>query len=615
VDGGSVIAESVVQQVTRRQYRAAGEAPLDPAETLASVVRHLRDDVPDRPTVAVRRGEGFEQRDARWFAGEVEALARGLIGVGLEHGDRIGLHSATRLEFTLLDYAAWLVGVVVVPLYETASAEQVAWILSDSGARILVCEDAALEAIHRSVADRTPACERVLTIEDGGLEVLKEHGEGVLPSELRERAAAVRQVDVATIVYTSGTTGMPKGCVLSHRNLLWDAVQVAHAGRDFMLPGSRTLLFLPLAHIFARVIQITCVRSGVIVGYSAGVPSLTEELPLLRPDFLLAVPRVFQKIHDGARQRAIDAGRGRVFDLAVTTAERYSREREAGRISPRTRAAHAVLDRLVYSRLRAAMGGGITHAVSGGAALGERLGHFFSGVGITVLEGYGLTETSAGATINRPDALRIGTVGKPVPGAAVRIADDGEVEVAGPHVFQGYFGDDDATRSVMTADGWFRTGDLGRLDGEGFLTITGRKKEIIVTAAGKNVAPNILEDALRAHPLVSQAVVVGDGRPFIGALLTLEPDAFARWASAAGRAGASVSEIVADERLQAELQGAVDAANRLVSRAESIRAFRVLPEDFTVGVELSQKMSVKRHVVAERYAEVVESIYRGAQQQ
>ena len=604
---GSVIGE----RSARRQYTARGEVGLDPGETLGSVIAHLRERVPDRPAVAVRVGGDFVEWDAARFAGEVEGLARGLIGCGVGHGDRIAVHSSTRIEFTLLDYAAWVVGAVVVPLYETSSAEQVAWILADSGARILVCENGSLAAVHAEVSDRTPDVERVLLIEDGGLEELRELGDGVLSSELRGRAAAVGQHDVATIVYTSGTTGMPKGCVLTHRNLLWDAVQVAEVGRDFMRPGARTLLFLPLAHIFARVIQVTCVRAGIVVGYSTGIPALTEELQLMRPDFLLAVPRVFQKVHDGARQKAVEAGRGRVFDLAAATAERFSRERQAGRVSPRTRAAHAVFDRLVYARLRAAMGGSVTHAVSGGAALGERLGHFFSGVGIVVLEGYGLTETSAGATINRPESQRIGTVGKPLPGAAVRIAPDGEVELAGPHVFAGYFGDDDATRAVMTDDGWFRSGDLGRLDGEGFLTITGRKKEIIVTAAGKNVAPNVLEDALRAHPLVSQAVVVGDGRPFIAALMTLEPEAAARWAASVGLSGAVGTDLVDDPRLRAELQQAVDAANRHVSRAESIRSFHVLPEDFTVGVELSQKMSVKRHVVTERYAAVIEDLYDG----
>jgi len=579
---------------SRRRYRSSGEVRLASSENLASVLRRSYDETPDRPVVAVRDGPVFRERDVRWFVGEVEALASGLVGMGIERGDRIAILSSTRVEFTLIDYAAWLIGAIVVPLYETSSQEQIAWILSDSGSRLLVCENAGLAALHAAVAARTPACERVLTIDEGGLDALKDAGDGVLPSELRERSAAVGQHDVATIVYTSGTTGMPKGCVLTHRNLLWDAAQVAHAGRSFIRPGARTLLFLPLAHIFARVIQITCIRAGVVVGYATDVAALTDELPLLRPDFLLAVPRVFQKVHDGARRKAVEAGKGRVFDLAAATAERFSREREAGRLTTRTRAAHAVFDRLVYARLREAMGGRVTHAVSGGAALGERLGHFFSGVGIVVLEGYGLTETSAGATINRPDAQRIGTVGKPVPGSSVRIAEDGEVEIAGPHVFSGYFGDAVATAAVMTDDGWFLTGDLGSLDGEGYLTITGRKKEIIVTAAGKNVAPNLLEDALRAHRLVSQAVVVGDGRPFIAALLTLEAES---------------GPLPTGDALQSELQAAVDAANALVSRAESIRAFRVLPEDFVVGVELSQKMSVRRHVVLERYADIIDDLY------
>jgi long-chain acyl-CoA synthetase len=560
---------------SRRQYTSPGAVALDASENLASVLWHLREHAPDRPVVAVRAGDAFEDRSARWFVAEVESMARGLIALGVASGDRVALYSSTRLEFTLMDYAIWAAGAVTVPLYETSSAEQVAWILSDSGARILICEDAGLEAIHRQVADRAPACERAFTIAEGGLETLKGLGESVAPDEVRTRSDATRQDAVATIVYTSGTTGNPKGCVLTHRNLLWDAVQVREAGRDFLVAGSRTLLFLPLAHIFARVIQVSCIRAGVTIGYSSGVAALSEELGMFRPDFLLAVPRVFQKVFDGARQKAADAGRARVFDLAAVTAERFSREQQDGRVSSRTRAAHAVFDRLVYARLRQAMGGRVQYAISGGAALGERLGHFFNGAGIAVLEGYGLTESSAGATINRPGAQRIGTVGKPVPGAAVRIADDGEVELAGPHVFVGYFGDEAATAAVLTDDGWFRTGDLGRLDGEGFLSITGRKKEIIVTAAGKNVAPNVLEDAVRAHPLVSQAVVVGDARPFIGALLTLEPEAFARWASDHGRPGASVADLRDDDGLVAELQAAVDAANARVSRAESIRAFRI----------------------------------------
>jgi len=601
---------------SRRQYTSPGAVDVDPKENLTSVLWHLRERAPDRPVVAVRRsgseGAVFEERSGRWFVDEVEALARGLIGLGIAPGDRVALHSATRLEFTLMDYAIWAAGAVTVPLYETSSPEQVAWILSDSGARLIVCEDAALEAVFRGVADRAPGCERVLTIAEGGLETLKGFGESIAPDEVRARAEATEQRATATIVYTSGTTGSPKGCVLTHRNLLWDAVQVREAGREFFVVGSRTLLFLPLAHIFARIVQVSSVRSGVVLGFSTGIPQLSEELGIFRPDFLLAVPRVFQKIFDGARQKAVDAGRGRIFDLAAETAQRYSRERQDGTLTVRTRAAHAVFDRLVYARLRDALGGRVRFAISGGAALGERLGHFFNGVGVTVLEGYGLTETSAGATINRPDAQRIGTVGKPVPGASVRIAEDGEVELAGPLVFEGYFGDEQASAEVLSADGWFRTGDLGELDGEGFLRITGRKKEIIVTAAGKNVAPNVLEDVLRAHPMVSQAMVVGDGRPFIGALLTVEPEVFARWAAEHGKTSVDLDGLTEDPELLAELQEAVDAANTRVSRAESIRSFRILATDFSVGVELSQKMSVRRHVVLERYAELIEDLYGGS---
>ena len=318
---------------------------------------------------------------------------------------------------------------------------------------------------------------------------------------------------------------------------------------------------------------------------------------------------MFEKVYNGARQRADADGKARIFDLAAATAVRYSREQQEGRVSPRTRVAHAAFDRLVYGRLREALGGRARYAISGGAALGERLGHFFNGIGVTILEGYGLTETSAGATINRPNAQRIGSVGKPVPGASVRIAADGEIELAGGHIFQGYYKDPAATAEVMTDDGWFRTGDIGQLDGEGYLSITGRKKELIVTAAGKNVAPAALEDPLRAHPLISQAMIVGDGRPFIAALITLDADALPAWAEGQGRAGASMVELARDPSLLAAVQEAVDAANRNVSRAESIRAFRVLESDFTVGEELSQKQSLKRHVILERYAEVIDSIY------
>jgi long-chain acyl-CoA synthetase len=595
---------------TRRQYTSPGPVPVDPSENLTTVLWAMRARAPEHPVLAVRESDAFVEWSAARFVDTVEEFARGLIGLGIAPGDRVALHSATRPEFTLLDYAIWAAGAISVPMYETSSAEQVAWILEDSGARLLLSEDAELRAIHTAVAARVPTCERALTITEDGLDVLRAAAQAVPGDEVRRRSDATDGSSVATLVYTSGTTGRPKGCILTHGNLLWDAIQVAAAGDAFFVRGARTLLFLPLAHIFARVVQVSAVRTGVTLGYSTGLANLSEELGIFRPDFLLAVPRVFEKVHNGARQKAVEAGRGGVFDRAAATAERWSRERQAGRLTLRTRTAHAVFDRLVYARLRAALGGRVAYAISGGAALGERLGHFLNGVGITVLEGYGLTETSAGATINRPDAQRVGSVGKPVPGASVRIAADGEVELAGPHIFRGYHGDEAATREVLSDDGWFRTGDLGRLDGEGYLFITGRKKELLVTAAGKNVAPNTLEDPLRAHPLISQAVVVGDARPFIAALITLDVDALGPWLAARGRTGGvDPAALVEDPELLAELEGAVEQANRMVSRAESIRAFRVLPTDFTVGVELSQKQSLRRHVITEQYAAEIEALY------
>jgi long-chain acyl-CoA synthetase len=593
----------------RRSYTSPAEVPLIASENLTASLWRDRDRHPERPALAVPGTDGFELWSVTRFATEVEALARGLIAAGIGPGDRVALLSGTRVEFTLLDYAIWATGAVSVPLYEAASAEQIAWIVADSGARMIVCENAESTARFRSVSERAPDCQRVLTIEEDALLTLRRMGESVADATLAERVRQTTTESVATIVYTSGTTGRPKGCVLTHGNLLWDAQQLEAAGRDLLFAGQRTLLFLPLAHIFARVIQITCIRSGVLLGFATSLDDLVEDLGRYRPDFLLAVPRVFEKVYNGARHRAEADGRVRIFDLAAATAERFSREREQGRVRPTTRLAHGVFDRLVYVRLRAALGGEVRFAISGGAALGERLGHFFNGIGVRILEGYGLTETSAGATINRPDAQRIGSVGKPLPGASVRIADDGEIQVHGPHIFVGYHGDEAATREVMTTDGWFRTGDLGHLDSEGFLFITGRKKELIVTAGGKNVSPTVLEGPLRAHPLISQAVVVGDARPFIAALITLDPDALAAWLAADGRAGVEASELVEDPQLLANVQSAIDEVNTLVSRAESIRAFRILPADFTVGVELSQKHSLRRHVILERHAAVIDAIY------
>jgi long-chain acyl-CoA synthetase len=595
-----------------QEYTSPGEVAVAADANLTRVVWETARSAPDRPTLAERQGDRFVDWSARRFADEVLALAKGLVALGVEPGQRVCLYSSTRLEWTLLDYAVWAAGAVTVPIYETSSAEQVEWIVSDSDAVAILIETPELEATWSQVATRLPACAHALVLEAGALDQLRVAGAEVGEEVVRARADAVGPDDLATIVYTSGTTGRPKGCLLTHGNFVWTMSQAQSVLPEVFRPGGRTLLFLPLAHIYARVIQTMCVTTGVTLAFSSGIPQLPEELRIYQPPFVLAVPRVFEKIYNGARQKAQAEGKASIFDRAVDVAERYSRQQAAGRPSVGTRLQHAVFDRLVYGKLRTAMGGQLTYAMSGGAALGERLGHVFHGMGVTILEGYGLTETTAPHTASQPGALRIGTVGRPLPGASVRIADDGEVLLKGGNIFRGYHHAPEATAEVLTGDGWFHSGDIGALDDAGYLRITGRKKEIIVTAGGKNVAPAVLEDRLRGHALVSQSMVVGEKQPFVAALVAIDPEAFALWAPANGAAGATVADLIDDPRLHAEVQRAVDDANRAVSKAESIRTFRILPEDFVVGEELSQKLSVKRYVVAEKYADVIDDIYAGA---
>jgi long-chain acyl-CoA synthetase len=595
-----------------QEYTSPGEVAVDPSDNLTRALWKAAEQRPDTPIVAHRVGDRFVEWSNRQFADEVLGVAKGLVAKGIQPGDRVCIYSATRIEWTVLDFAIWTAGAVTVPIYETSSAEQIEWIVTDSAAKAILIETPELKGVYEQVAAKLPGCEHALVIEEGALEELKQAGAGIDDAQVRATADAVQGSDLATIVYTSGTTGRPKGCVISHHNFVWDATQVEAGAKEFFNEGGRTLLFLPLAHIFARIIQTSCIRAGVTLGYSTGIPNLMEELGMFKPTFLLAVPRVFEKVFNGAQQKAHAEGKGKIFDKAAAVAEQFSREQQAGKLSLPIKLQHAVFDKLVYSKLRAAVGGEVRYAVSGGAALGERLGHFFNGVGITILEGYGLTETTAGATINRPDAFKIGTVGKPVPGASVRIAEDGEIMLKGGNVFGGYYNNPEATAEVLEDDGWFHTGDIGQLDGEGYLRITGRKKEIIVTAGGKNVAPAVLEDRIRSHFLVSQAMVVGDDQPFIAALVTIDPEAFPTWAEGAGKSGKSVADLIEDEDLRGEIQKAVDDANAAVSKAESVRTFRILPDDFEVGVELSQKQSVKRHVVNEKYEHVIVDIYAAA---
>ncbi|HUY45422.1 MAG TPA: AMP-binding protein [Streptosporangiaceae bacterium] len=563
-----------------------------------------------------RTGAGrWQDVTAAQFRAEVAALAKGLVAAGIEPGDRVALMSRTRYEWTLIDYAIWAAGAVSVPVYETSSAEQVAWTLSDSAALAVFAETSAHEEIISSVRGKLPGMAHVWMI--GALDALASGGTQITADQLEQRRTGRSAADPATIIYTSGTTGRPKGCEVTHGNLLADVRSAVSALPEiFGIPGCSTLLFLPLAHAFARIIQVGCLEAGAILGHWPDTATLAEGLTEFRPTFLLAVPRVFEKLYDAAWQQAsASAARTRIFAAAAETAIDWSKAMggaaSGGSAGPALRLRHALYGRLVYGRLRAAVGGRVQYAVSGGAPLGERLGHFFRGCGITVLEGYGLTETSGAATVNRPGHNKIGTVGQPLPGVAIRIADDGEILLRGQNVFPGYWHDPAASAGVLDHEGWLHTGDIGALDEEGFLRVTGRKKELIITAGGQNVAPEPLEDRLRAHWLVSQCMVVGEGRPYIACLVTLDPQALESWERRHGRAaGAAPAELASDPRLIAEIQLAVDEANKAVSRAESIRRFRILGTDFTEAAgQLTPSFKVRRDVVAKHFAADIEALY------
>ncbi|MCW3819939.1 long-chain fatty acid--CoA ligase [Micromonospora sp. DR5-3] len=558
--------------------------------------------------------------DGRWtdvtcrqFRDEVVAVARGLVAVGISPGDRVALMSRTRYEWTLLDYAIWTVGAVTVPIYETSSAEQAAWILADSGAVAALVETAAHADLVAGVGDRLPELRQVWQIESGAVDELVTAGGSVDPADVEVRRSTVKADDIATIIYTSGTTGRPKGCVLTHRNMYADIANAVPVLPNLFRQSASTLLFLPLAHAFARLIQIGVVHARATMAHTADTKNLVAELQEFKPTFVLSVPRVFEKVYNGARQKAEAEGKGKIFDRAEKVAIAYSEALE----NPDgpglgLRAQHALFEKLVYRKLRAALGGRCRDAISGGAPLGARLGHFFRGVGVNIAEGYGLTETAPAAAANLPSATRIGTVGRPLPGVTIRIEDDGEILISGELIFRGYWHNEAATAEALSTDGWFRTGDLGQLDEDGYLSITGRKKEIIVTAGGKNVAPAVLEDQVRAHPLISQCVVVGDRQPFIGALVTIDEEALPRWLAAHGRPETtSVADLRDDAALRAEVQGAIDEANRSVSKPEAIKVFRILPHDFTEDTgELTPSLKVKRQVVHKTYAAEIADIYR-----
>jgi len=546
------------------------------------------------------------------FLADVNALAKGLMASGVGAGDRVGIMSRTRYEWSLVDFAIWFAGAISVPIYETSSPSQVAWNLGDSGAVAAFGESAHHENIILQAVNAEGLTDlmHVWQLEGDGLDALREAGRGVSDDELESRRSTAVLADTATIIYTSGTTGRPKGCELTHGNFVELSDNALAIIGEIVHEDAKTIMFLPLAHVFARFISVLAMAAGTTVAHTPDIKNLLADLQSYEPTFILAVPRVFEKVYNSAMTKAEDGGKGAIFHRAADTAIAYSKARQEGRVGLGLKLRHALFDKLVYGKLRAAMCGHVAHAVSGGGPLGERLGHFFQGIGMQVLEGYGLTETTAPISVNTPSRIKIGSVGKPLPGNAVKIAEDGEILTQGVCVMRGYYKRDDLTADTFD-DGWFRTGDIGRLDEDGFVWITGRKKEIIVTAGGKNVIPALLEDQIRADALVSQVLVVGDNRPFIGALVTLDQEALPGWLQRHGLpAGTSLEEAAENPVVKAAVQDLITAANGSVSQAEAIKSFRIVPADFTeASGHLTPSMKVKRAQVMKDFETIIEEMY------
>lgn len=589
---------------------------LVPRATSGNVTDHVEfnaTNFPSAPVIAIEEQGSWSPMSSIAFRDEVRAVAKGLIADGIRPGDRVAIFSRTRHEWTIADYAIWYAGAITVPIYETSSAEQVQWIMQDSHVVATFFEATRTLYPFREIQDSVPHMQLEYLFADNGLAELKARGLSVSDEELESRRIVATPSDFATIIYTSGTTGRPKGCILTHGNLMDECDNlVTGIPEVFTKEGASTLLFLPIAHVFGRLIQVAMIRARVTIGHSPNPGTLLRDLEGFKPTFLLAVPRVFEKVFNGASLKAHDASgvKGKIFDAAAATAIAYSQSLDSGGPSVALKAKHAIFDHLVYSKLRAAMGGRVTHAISGGASLGARLGHFYRGLGLIVLEGYGLTETTAGSTLNVPGAIKIGSVGKPVFGTEVEIADDGEIMLRGHHIFKGYWNNEVATQEAITSDGWFHSGDIGAIDDEGFLYITGRKKELLVTSAGKNVAPNVLEDRLRANPIVSQCVVVGDGRPFISVIVTLDQDALPGILKAHEISNAPLEELIEKPEVRALVQAAVNSANEAVSNSEAIKKFVILPIDLTIdNGYLTPKLSIKRHLINQDFASVINGIY------
>ncbi|WP_309066360.1 AMP-dependent synthetase/ligase [Microbacterium sp.] len=595
------------------QFEVPAIVPADPEANITDLLADRVAQTPDRALFSVPDGAGWRDVSARDFQTAVIALAKGFVAGGVQPGEKVGFIARTTYEWTLVDFALFYAGAVMVPIYETSSPAQIQWILEDSGATALIVESPDHFARVDEVRSDLPLVREVWQLHLGAIDTLTAQGASVEDAEIERRRHLARGEDIATLIYTSGSTGRPKGCVLTHSNfveLCRNAAKALHQVLDAP-GGASTLLFITTAHVFARFISILNIHAGVRTGHQPDTKQLLPALGSFKPTFLLAVPRVFEKVYNSAEQKAEAGGKGKIFRAAAAVAVEHSQLLEEGKKIPfGMKVKFALFDKLVYSKLRAAMGGNVEYAVSGSAPLGPRLGHFFHSLGVVILEGYGLTETTAPATVNLADKSKIGTVGPALPGVGIRLAEDGEIEVRGINVFKEYWKNPEATAEAFR-DGWFRTGDIGSIDAEGFLTITGRKKEIIVTAGGKNVAPAVLEDPIRSNPIVGQVVVVGDQRPFISALITLDPEMLPTWLGNNGLpADMSLADAARNETVRAEVQRAIDRANKHVSRAESIRKFTILDQEWTeASGHLTPKMSIKRNVILKDFADEIAKIY------
>ena len=594
-----------------KQYDIPALVVADPNANATDLLMDRVAATPDHAIFALPTADGgWSDVTATEFLDQVRALAKGLVASGIEPGDKIGLMCKTRYEWTLIDFATWFAGAVLVPVYETAAPTQVLWNLTDSGAIAMITETpdhfARFDEVHADV----PAVRNVWQIDLGDLDKLVAAGSQVPDEEIERRRNLAQGADIATLIYTSGTTGRPKGCILTHSNFVELCRNAQKAIPEVVNTGSSTLLFITTAHIFARFISVLCIQGGVKVGHQPDTKQLLPSMGSFKPTFLLAVPRVFEKVYNSSEQKAEAGGKGKIFRHAADVAIAHSKALDAGKVSLGLKLQFALFDRLVLSKIRAALGGRVKYAVSGSAPLGLRLGHFYRSLGLTILEGYGLTETTAPVSVNLPSSFKIGKVGPPLPGVSVRIADDGEIQVKGICVFDGYWKNEAATAEVFDGE-WFKTGDIGQFDEDGYLEITGRKKEIIVTAGGKNVSPATLEDPIRANPIIGQVIVVGDKKPFIAALITLDDEMLPVWLNNHGEAAdQTLAEASVNPRVIAEVQRAVDAANATVSRAESIRKFQILGTDLTeASGHLTPKLTIKRDFVLQDFADVIEGMY------